>query len=97
AFRGANFAKALALGLPATHHWPEGAKDGAFVAYGPRQLDVFRQMARLLAKVLRGENPGSLPIEQPTKIELAINTNVARQLGITVSPSFLLRADEVIE
>src|SRR5258705_12726549 len=45
-FRKANFAKALALGLPATHHWPEGAKDGAFVAYGPSQLKVFRQLAR---------------------------------------------------
>jgi putative ABC transport system substrate-binding protein len=97
AFRKANFAKALALGLPATHHWPEGAADGAFVAYGPRQLAVFRQMATPVARVLRGEDPATLPVEQPTKIELAINMKVAQQLGISVSPSFLLRADEVIE
>jgi putative ABC transport system substrate-binding protein len=97
AFRKANFAKALALGLPATHHWPEGARDGAFVAYGPRQVDVFRQLARPVARVLRGEDPGLLPIEQPTRVELAINLKVAQQLGINVSPSFQLRADEVIE
>jgi putative ABC transport system substrate-binding protein len=97
AYRKANFAKALALGLPATHHWPEGAADGAFVAYGPRQIAVFRQLATPVAKVLRGEDPETLPVEQPTKIELAINMKVAQQLGIAVSPSFLLRADEVIE
>jgi putative ABC transport system substrate-binding protein len=97
AFRKANFAKALALGMPATHHWPEGARDGAFVAYGPRQIDVFRQLARPVARVLRGEDPGVLPIEQPTRIELAINLKVAQQLGINISPSFQLRADEVIE
>jgi len=97
AFRKANFAKALALGMPSTHHWPEGAKDGAFIAYGPNQIKVFRQLAIPLAKVLRGEDPATLPVEQPTKIELAINLKVAQQLGIPVSSSFLLRADEVIE
>ena len=97
AYRKANFAKALALGLPATHHWPEGAADGAFVAYGPRQVEVFRQLAKPVARVLRGENPGALPIEQPTKIELAINLKVAQQLNISVPSAFLLRADEVIE
>ena len=97
AFRKTNFAKALALGMPATHHWPEGAKDGAFVAYGPGQIKVFRQLATPLAKVLRGEDPANLPVEQPTKIELAINLKVAQQLGIVVPSTFLLRADQVIE
>lgn len=97
ASRKANFAKALSLGLPATHHWPEGVSDGAFVAYGPRQVAVFRQLAHPVARVLRGEDPATLPIEQPTKIELAINLRIAQQLGIAVSPSFQLRADEVIE
>jgi putative ABC transport system substrate-binding protein len=95
--RKSNFAKALALGLPATHHWPEGARDGAFVAYGPSQVGVFRQLASPVAKVLRGENPGDVPIEQPTRIELAVNLRVAKQLGITVPETFLLRADDVIE
>ncbi len=67
------------------------------MAYGPSQLKVFRQLASPLAKVLRGEDPGIVPVEQPTKIELAVNLKVAEQLGITVSPSFQLRADEVIE
>lgn len=97
ATRKGNFAKALSLGLPGTHHWPEGAKDGALVAYGPRQVAVFRQLAHPVAKVLSGEDPGVVPVEQPTKIELAINLKVAAQLGIAVSPAFQLRADEVIE
>jgi putative ABC transport system substrate-binding protein len=97
ATRKTNFAKALSLGLPATHHWPEGARDGALVAYGPRQVAVFRQLAHPVARVLAGENPGVVPVEQPTKIELAINLKVASQLGIVVSPAFQLRADEVIE
>jgi putative tryptophan/tyrosine transport system substrate-binding protein len=74
-----------------------GGADGAFVAYGPRQVEVFRQLAKPVARVLRGENPGALPIEQPTKIKLAINLKVAQQLNISVPSAFLLRADEVIE
>jgi len=97
ATRKGNFAKALSLGLPGTHHWPDGAKDGALVAYGPRQVGVFRQLAHPVARVLSGEDPGVVPVEQPTKIELAINLKVAAQLGIAVSPAFQLRADEVIE
>jgi putative ABC transport system substrate-binding protein len=97
ASRKANFAKALSLGMPATHHWPEGAQDGAFVAYGPRQVATFRQLAHPLARVLAGEDPGVVPIEPPTKIDLAINLKVAAQLGIVVSPAFQLRADEVVE
>jgi len=97
ATRKANFTKALSLGMPAAHHWPEGAKDGAFVAYGPRQVAVFRQLAHPVARVLGGEDPGIVPVEQPTRIELAINLKVAQQLGIQVSAAFQLRADEVIE
>jgi hypothetical protein len=53
--------------MPATHHLPEGAKDGAFAAYGPRRVNVLRQLARPVARLLRGEDPGMLPIEQPTR------------------------------
>jgi putative ABC transport system substrate-binding protein len=63
----------------------------------PEPAEVFRQLANSLAKVMRGEDAGILPVEQPTKIELAINLKVAQQLGIPVSRSFQLRADEVIE
>jgi putative ABC transport system substrate-binding protein len=97
AYRKAIFAKTLSLGLPATHHWPEGAKDGALMAYGPRQNAVFRQLAHLVARVLSGEDPAVMPVEQPTKFELALNLKVAAQLGITVSPVFQLRADVLIE
>ena len=96
-FRKNTYGKAVALGLAATHHWPEGAIDGALVAYGPRQVALYQQLAQPVARVLRGEDPGSLPIEQPTRVALAINLKVAQQLGITVSPAFQLRADELIE
>jgi putative ABC transport system substrate-binding protein len=95
--RQAIFAKAMALRLPTIFQWPEGIKDGAFLAYGPRQEDVFRRVGQLTGKVLRGTNPAELPVEQPTRFELAVNLKVARELGITLSPTFLLRADRLIE
>jgi putative ABC transport system substrate-binding protein len=62
-----------------------------------RQVEVFSQLAHPVARVLRGEDPGLLPIEQPSKIELAINLGVKQQLAINVSPSLQLRDDELIE
>jgi len=67
------------------------------VAYGPRVHQLFRQLARQLAKVLRGAKPGDLPVEQPTAFELVINLKTAKALGLTVPPSLLARADELIE
>jgi ABC-type uncharacterized transport system substrate-binding protein len=96
-YRQAIFAKATALRLPTIFQWPEGVKDGALLAYGPREEEAFRQIGRLAGKVLGGANPADLPIEQPTKFELAVNLKLARELGVNLSPAFLLRADEVIE
>jgi hypothetical protein len=95
--RKAIFAKATALRLRTIFQWSEGMKDGAFLACDSRQEQAFRQVGQLTGKVLRGTNPADLPIEQPTKFELAVNLKVARELGVTLSPAFLLRADEVIE
>jgi putative ABC transport system substrate-binding protein len=83
--------------LPAIYQWPEMAEDGGLMAYGPRFVALYRQQALQVIKVLKGTKPADIPIEQPTKFELVVNLNTAKTLGLTIPPSLLLRADEVIE
>ena len=85
------------LSLPAIYEWPEIAEQGGFAAYGPRLVQLPVLQARLAVQLLRGVKPADLPVEQPTKFELAINLKTAKALGITVPPTLLARADEVIE
>jgi putative tryptophan/tyrosine transport system substrate-binding protein len=89
--------RATALRLPAMYHWPEMAEEGGLAGYGPRLQQWYRQLARLIAKVLRGANPADLPVEQPTKFELVINLEAAKAIGHEVPAGLVLRADEVIE
>ena len=83
--------------LPAIYQWPESAEDGGLLAYGPRNLLCYRHVVGLVDRVLRGARAADLPIEQPSKFELAVNLKTASALGMTISPTLLLRADEVIE
>ena len=84
--------------LPTIYQWPEAVEQGGLVAYGPRLVEVFRDlMALQLAKLLRGAKPADLPVLQPTKFDLVANTKAAKALGLTIPESFLVRADEVIE
>jgi ABC-type uncharacterized transport system substrate-binding protein len=83
--------------LPAIYQWPESAEDGGLLAYGPRQLLCYRHVISLVDKVLRGAKPADLPVEQPSKFELAVNLKTASALDMTIPPTLLLRADEVIE
>ena len=85
------------LRLPAVHQWPELADEGGLLAYGPRFTEVFRQRARMVVKVLRGIKPADIPVEQPTRFELAINLMTAKAIGLNVPPTLLTRADKVIE
>lgn len=83
--------------LPAMYQWPEYYAERALVAYGPSFRSMYRQAGGLLVKVPEGVKPADIPVEQSTKIELAINLKLARELGLNV-PSFLLAAaDEVAE
>jgi putative ABC transport system substrate-binding protein len=89
--------RTAALRLPAIYQWPDIAPEGFLAAYGPRRVALFRQLAVMVAKVLRGTPPSEVPVEQPTRFELVVNLKIAKALGLTISDSFLLRADEVIE
>jgi putative ABC transport system substrate-binding protein len=96
--RGIIMQRVAALRLPAIYQFPEEAEEGGFVAYGPRVVQVFREiMARQLAQLLRGIKPADIPVEQPTKFELVFNLRTAHALGLTVPETLLARADKVIE
>src|SRR5262245_29433977 len=83
--------------LPAIYQFPETAEEGGLLRYGPRLLLCYRHVVSLVDKVLRGTKPADLPIEQPSKFELAVNLKTAIAIGMTIPPTLLLRADEVIE
>ncbi len=83
--------------LPAMYLWRQSVLDGGLLSFGPNQRDFPRRAAAYVDKILKGERPGDLPVEQPTRYELIVNLKTATALGITVPPSVLALADEVIE
>ncbi len=83
--------------LPAIYQWPETARDGGLMGYGPSLTAMFRQLAGYASRLLAGAKPADLPVEQPTRFELIVNLKTAKELGITIPQSMLLRADEVIQ
>ncbi len=83
--------------LPSMMAWGEAVEAGGFMAYGPNFPDLFRRAAILVDKILKGARPADLPVEQPTKFALIVNLKTAKALGLTIPPSVLIRADEIIQ
>ena len=95
--RRAAIAAAASHRLPIVGHSRFWTVDGALLSYGAESADIFRRAASYCDRVLRGERPADLPVQVPTKFELLVNLKTARTLGLTVPPTLLARADEVIE
>lgn len=87
---------AMAQGLGTILAWPQAAREGALVAYGPAYTDMYRRAASYVARIIRGAKPADLPVQEPTKLEMVINVKSAKALGLTVPQALLNRADEVI-
>jgi putative tryptophan/tyrosine transport system substrate-binding protein len=83
--------------LPAIYQWREHVDAGGLLSYGPNLTAMWRQAGAIVVKILKGAKPIALPIEQPTKFELAVNARTAKALDIPMQPSVLVSADEVLE
>jgi putative tryptophan/tyrosine transport system substrate-binding protein len=83
--------------LPTIYHASEFAEAGGLICYGVSFIDLYRRAATYVDKVLKGAGPGDLPVEQPTRFDFVINLRAARALGLTIPPSLLQQATEVIE
>ena len=85
------------LGLSAIYPYRSFVADGGLMCYGPDIVDPFRHAAGYVDRILKGEKPGDLPVQTPTRYDLVLNLRAAKAIGLTVPPTVLARADEVIE
>jgi putative tryptophan/tyrosine transport system substrate-binding protein len=90
--------RAIQLRLPAIYQWPEWAEEGGLIAYGPRLVQLYREVAaQQIIKIMRGAKPADLPVQQPTKFELVINLQTAKAINLEIPAGLVLRADKLIE
>ena len=97
AHRAPSISAAARHSVPAVYSQSDFAREGGLLSYGPDPIDVWRRAATYLDRILRGEKPGDLPVQFPTKFEMVVNRKAATALGLAIPPSILVRADEVIE
>jgi putative ABC transport system substrate-binding protein len=97
AHRAPVIAAAARNNVPAVYTQSNFVKEGGLLSYGADQVDIARRAATYVDRILRGEKPGDLPVQFPTKFEMIVNRKTATALGLAIPPSILLRADEVIE
>ena len=83
--------------VPAVYSLSDFVRDGGLLSYGPDQVETFGRAATYVDRILRGEKPGDLPVQFPTKFEMVVNRKTATALGLAIPLSILLRADQVIE
>jgi putative ABC transport system substrate-binding protein len=83
--------------VPAVYWQSEFVRDGGLLSYAPDRVETYRRAASYVDRILRGEKPGDLPVQFPTKFEMVVNLKTAKALGVAVPPSIMLRATEVIE
>jgi putative ABC transport system substrate-binding protein len=95
--RASIIAAAARNNVPAVYFGTSFAREGGLLSYGIDGIDSFRRPATYVDRILRGEKPGDLPVQFPTKFEMIVNRKTATALGLAIPPSILLRADEVIE
>jgi putative ABC transport system substrate-binding protein len=95
--RGPIISAAARNNVPAVYTLSYFVRDGGLLSYGPDPVDTFRRAASYVDRILRGEKPGDLPVQLPTKFEMVVNRKTATALGLAIPPSIMLRADEVIE
>jgi putative ABC transport system substrate-binding protein len=88
---------ALERKLPSMYGWRVYAQNGGLMTYGPNLRDAYARLATYVVKIINGASPASLPVEEPSRIETIVNLRTAKQIGLSISSTLLLRADEVIE
>ena len=88
---------ALSSRLPTIYGYPEHVEDGGLISYGVELRTSFRRAASFVQRILNGASPGDLPVEFPNQLKMVVNLKTARAIGVTLSPTLLARADEVIE
>jgi putative ABC transport system substrate-binding protein len=97
AHRASIISAAARNNVPAVYGQSYFARDGGLLSYGVDQVDIWRRAATYVDRILRGEKPGDLPVQFPTKFEMILNLKTAKALGLAIPPSIMLRATEVIE